>query len=120
MKKVININKKFEQFSEYWSPKVVAQMNDYELKIVKVKGDFIRHKHDNTDEVFIVIDGVLKIEFEDRTLEINSGEMIVVPKNEIHKPYSEKECKILLIEPKNVTNTGDAGGDLTASNNQWI
>ncbi|MFQ3351284.1 MAG: mannose-6-phosphate isomerase-like protein (cupin superfamily) [Candidatus Marivariicella framensis] len=120
MKKVINLKNKLNLFSDYWSPRVIAEMNDYQFKLVKIKGDFIPHKHDNTDEVFIVLEGVLKIEFNDKIIEINSGEMIVVPKNEIHKPYSDKECKIMLIEPKNIVNTGDAGGSLTALNNQWI
>ncbi len=120
MKKIINFKTKFNQFSDYWSPKVIAKMNNYQFKLVKTKGDFINHKHDKTDEVFIVLDGKLKIEFSDKTVEINSGEMIVVPKGEIHRPYSENECKIMLVEPRNVINTGDVKDKLTASNNQWI
>ena len=120
MEKVINLKNKLNLFSDYWSPRVIAEMNDYQFKLGKIKGAFIPHKHDNTDEVFIVLEGVLKIEFNDKIIEINSGEMIVVPKTEIHKPYSDKECKIMLIEPKNIVNTGDAGGNLTALNNQWI
>ncbi len=120
MKKVINLKHKFSLFSDHWSPRVIAEMNDYQFKLVKVKGDFIHHKHKDTDEVFIVIEGVLNIEFKDSVLEINSGEMVVVPKNETHKPYSEKGCKIMLIEPRDVINTGQKTASLTAKNNNWI
>ncbi len=120
MKKKINFKNKFQKFSEHWTPKVIAEMNDYQFKLVKVKGEFIPHKHDETDEVFIVIEGILNIEFSDKTIQLDSGEMIVVPKGITHKPFSKKECKILLVEPKNTINTGDAGGELTSPNNQWI
>ena len=118
--KKINFKSKFQKFDDHWSPKVIAEMNDYQFKLVKVKGEFISHKHDHTDEAFIVIDGSLKIEFSNKTIDLNSGEMFVVPKGVKHKPYSEQECRILLIEPRETINTGDVQGKYTALNNQWI
>ena len=120
MKNKINFKKKFNLFSDYWSPKVIAEMNNYQFKLVKVKGEFISHKHDHTDEAFIVIDGSLKIEFSNKTINLNSGEMFVVPKGVKHKPYSKEECKILLVEPRETINTGNVQGKYTAPNNQWI
>ena len=116
----INFQEKFAKFSEHWTPKVIAEMNDYQFKLAKVKGEFVWHNHSHTDEVFIVIEGLLKIEFAEQTIELNAGEMYVVPKGVQHKPYSDEECKILLVEPKGVVNTGQASGDLTAQNDVWI
>jgi|TARA_B110000438_G_scaffold95200_1_gene94532 mannose-6-phosphate isomerase-like protein (cupin superfamily) len=120
MKKPINLSSKFDNFKDLWSPKVIAEMNDYQFKLVKIKGEFVRHQHFETDEVFIVIEGKMNIEFETETIEINSGEMIVVPKGVIHKPFAKEECKMMLVEPKGVINTGDINGDMTAPNDQWI
>ena len=120
MKKVINIKEKFGKIDDLWSPKIISVMNDYEFKLVKVKDDFVWHKHDETDEVFIVMEGKIFIEFEDEVVEINEGEMIVVPKGVKHKPYAEKEAKIMLIEPRGIVNTGDRENKLTAPNDQWI
>ena len=116
----INLREKLSKFTDHWSPRIIAEMNDYQFKVVKIKGDFVWHNHDDTDEVFIVLEGEMKIEFEDETVELKEGEMFVVPKGVDHKPYSEKECKIMLVEPKGVVNTGDAGSDLTAPNDVWI
>tara|TARA_B100000686_G_scaffold353506_1_gene459390 strand:+ start:312 stop:674 length:363 start_codon:yes stop_codon:yes gene_type:complete len=119
--KVINIIEKFDKFSGFWKPKVIAEMNDYQFKIVKIKGDFTPHKHIETDEVFIVIEGIMYIEFSNKTVKINSGEMIVVPKGIQHKPFSKDECKIMLIEPIGVLNTGNSNDkELTAPNNKWV
>jgi mannose-6-phosphate isomerase-like protein (cupin superfamily) len=118
--KKINLEDKLSKFSEHWSPKVIAEMNDYQFKLVKIEGDFVWHEHPDTDEVFIVIEGTMHIEFEDRTIELNEGEMLVVPKGVRHKPYAEEECKVMLVEPRGVVNTGDAEGDLTAPNDDWI
>ncbi|KZN56604.1 cupin domain-containing protein [Pseudoalteromonas luteoviolacea] len=117
---VINFAQKLSLFNEHWSPKVVAQMNDYQLKLVKVSGEFTWHQHDDTDEVFIVIEGELDIHFRDRVEHLSRGEMYVVKKGEEHKPVAMRECHILIIEPKGVINTGDAGGELTADNDVWI
>jgi mannose-6-phosphate isomerase-like protein (cupin superfamily) len=99
---------------------VIAEMNDYQFKLVKIKGDFVWHNHEDTDEVFIVIEGSMKIEFEGRVVELDEGEMYVVPKGVEHKPFAENECKVLLVEPRGVVNTGDTEGELTASNDVWI
>ena len=117
--KKINLEDKLSKFSEHWSPKVIAEMNDYQFKLVKIVGEFVWHDHPDTDEVFIVIEGTMKIEFEDRTIELREGEMLVVPKGVRHKPYAEAECKVMLVEPRGVVNTGDAEGDLTADNDVW-
>ena len=116
----INITEKFNVFSDHWSPKVIAEMNDYQLKLAKVEGEFVWHSHDDTDETFIVIDGELTIEFRDRHVVLKKGEMVVVPRGVEHKPSAENECKIMLLEPKGVVNTGDSGGELTAENDVWI
>jgi mannose-6-phosphate isomerase-like protein (cupin superfamily) len=98
----------------------VAEMNDYQFKLAKIKNDFIWHSHEDTDETFIVIEGKIYIEFEDETVELSEGEMIVVPKGKKHRPYADEEAKIMLIEPKGVRNTGDIVNDLTSDDNQWI
>ena len=95
-------------------------MNDYQFKLVKIKGEFVTHNHEDTDEVFIVIEGSMKIHYEDRVIKLKSGEMVVVKKGEKHRPYAEEECKIMLVEPIGTVNTGDVGGELTALNNEWI
>ena len=103
--KSINLAQKFDLFDEQWQPKVVAEMNDYQFKIVKLEGDFIWHDHKDTDETFIVIDGVLRIDFRDGAVRVSAGEMFVVPKGVEHKPCAEREVKLLLIEPRGVPNT---------------
>lgn len=116
----INLKEKLSKFSDHWSPKVIAEMNDYQFKLVKIQGEFVWHNHDDTDETFIVIEGEMKIEFENETLELNEGDMFVVPKGVEHKPWAENECKVMIIEPRGVLNTGNSKGDLTASNDVWI
>jgi len=118
--KKINLASKYKKIKEHWSPKVVAEMNDYQFKLAKIKDDFIWHSHEDTDETFIVIEGKIYIEFEDETVELSEGEMIVVPKGKKHRPYADKEAKIMLIEPTGVRNTGDILSDLTSDDNQWI
>ena len=116
----INFKQKFGLFSEQWQPKVVAEMNDYQFKIVKLQGDFIWHDHKDTDETFIVLDGTLRIDFRDGHVTIGAGEMYVVPKGVEHKPYAEHEVRLLLIEPRGVLNTGHEGSERTAVNDVWI
>tara|TARA_B100000767_G_scaffold7002_1_gene6906 strand:+ start:425 stop:787 length:363 start_codon:yes stop_codon:yes gene_type:complete len=120
MNNPINFLEKFSKFEDHWSPKVIAEMNDYQFKLVKIKGEFVTHNHEDTDEVFIVIEGSMKIHYEDRVIKLKSGEMVVVKKGEKHRPYAEEECKIMLVEPIGTVNTGDVGGELTALNNEWI
>jgi len=118
--KKINLKSKFQKFKDQWSPKVIEEMNDYQFKLVKIENDFIWHKHEDTDETFFVIEGKMGIEFENETVELNEGEMIVIPKGKKHKPYANKEAKIMLIEPKGVNNTGDTRNDFTVENDQWV
>ena len=118
--KKINLKSKFQKFTDQWSPKDIEEMNDYQFKLVKIENDFTWHKHDDTDETFLVIEGKMGIEFEDQTVELSEGEMIVIPKGKKHKPYADKEAKIMIIEPKGVTNTGDVVNELTSKNDQWI
>ena len=116
----INFKDKFAKFTEHWSPRVIAEMNDYQFKLVKVEGEFVWHDHPDTDEVFIVIEGCLNIEFRDRIVTLESGEMFVIPKGIEHKPMAVSECKIMIVEPKGVVNTGDSGIELTAKNDVWV
>ena len=116
----VNFQDKLAKFSEHWTPKVIAEMNDYQFKLVKIQGEFVWHNHSDTDEVFIVIEGSMKIEFDEETVELNEGEMYVVPKGVQHKPYAETECKVMLVEPKGVVNTGESNSELTADNDVWI
>ena len=116
----INLKEKLDKFSDHWSPKVIAELNDYQFKLVKIQGEFVWHNHPDTDEVFIVIEGSMNIEFENETVQLNEGEMLVVPKGIEHKPYADFECKVMLVEPRGVVNTGDADSKLTADNDVWI
>lgn len=116
----INFKEKFAKFSEHFSPKIIAQMNDYHFKLSKFQGDFVWHKHTDTDEAFIVLEGEMMIVFRDGKVNLKEGEMFVVPKGVEHKPSAERECKIMLVEPAGTINTGDAGGDLTADDSVWI
>jgi mannose-6-phosphate isomerase-like protein (cupin superfamily) len=118
--KAINFSEKLGLFDEHWKPRVVAEMNDYQFKIVKVKGDFIWHDHRDTDETFIVLEGALRIEFRDGHVDLKEGEMYVVPKGVEHKPYAEHEVKMLLVEPRGVKNTGDEESDREAEGDVWI
>ena len=99
---------------------MVAEMNDYQFKVVKIEGDFVWHSHADTDETFIVLDGLLRIDFRDGAVQIGAGEMFVVPKGVEHKPYAEGEVKLLLVEPCGVLNTGDQGGERTMLNDVWV
>ena len=116
----INLKEKLSKFTQYWSPRIIAEMNDYQFKIAKIKGEFIWHDHKDTDETFIVIEGTMCIKFRDDIVELSEGEMFVVPKGVEHKPCAVHECKILVVEPRGVINTGDAGGDLTITEDVWV
>jgi len=118
--KPVNFRDKLGLIVERWQPKVVAEMNDYQFKLVKLEGDFVWHRHEDTDETFIVLDGKLRIDFRDGAVTVATGEMFVVPKGVEHKPYAEREVKMLLVEPRGVPNTGDAGEERTAQNDVWI
>ena len=116
----INLLQKVALVQDHWQPHVVAEMNDYQFKVVKIAGDFVWHTHHDTDETFIVLEGVLRIDFPDRSIELHAGEMAVVPKGVEHKTFAADEAKLLIIEPKGVANTGDAASERTAPNDVWI
>jgi len=110
----INLGQKLASFAEHWHPKLVDTIDDYEIKVVKLMGDFIWHRHAEADELFLVLNGALRMDFRDRQVSVAAGEMIVVPRGVEHKPYAEQECEILLLERRGVINTGDApAGALT-------
>lgn len=117
----INFKQKFDSFPEQWSPKVIAELNEYEFKLVKLEGEFIWHTHQETDEAFMVIEGELRIDFREGAVYLSAGEMFIVPKGVEHKPVAKREVKIMLIEPRGILNTGDAkDSDLTHENCERI
>ena len=117
---VINLKEKLSLFSEHWSPKIIARMNDHLFKLVKFAGEFVWHAHADTDEVFIVLEGELTIDFRDGPATLGPGEMIVIPKDVEHRPRANKECRVMLVESAGTVNTGDAESDLTAPDDAWI
>jgi mannose-6-phosphate isomerase-like protein (cupin superfamily) len=117
---VINLEQKFNQFAEFWEPKIITRMNELHIKLAKIHGDFVWHSHEETDELFLVIHGKMKIDFRDGKVELSEGELCVVPKGVEHKPFAQDPCDILLIEPKGTMNTGDTGGERTAPQDVWI
>ena len=117
----VSLAEKFSFFSEQWRPKSVGLIDDYEVKIVKIEGDFTWHKHDDADEMFLVFDGRFRMDFRDRQVELTKGEMIIVPRGVEHKPYAEDECQVVLFERQGIVNTGDAAGTaLTAPGTERI
>ena len=116
----INLAEKLARIPDLWQQRVVAEMNDYQFKLVRIEGDFIWHDHPETDETFMVIEGHLRIDFRDGSVDIGPGEMFVVPKGVQHKPFAEKEVKMMVIEPRGILNTGNEGGERTAQNDLWI
>jgi mannose-6-phosphate isomerase-like protein (cupin superfamily) len=115
----VNVAAKLALVREHWQPKIVATMNDYEVFVVKVKGEFVWHKHDETDDFFFVVDGHLTLQLRDRNVELDPGELFVVPRGVEHCPRADVETQLLLIEPARTPNTGDAGGPRTAEK-EWI
>lgn len=111
--KTINLKEKFKSFNDYWNPKIVGELNGQLVKVAKFKDEFVLHKHENEDEMFLVIEGKLKMELDNKTLEINTGEMIIIPKGTKHKPIAIGEVKVLLFEPKTTLNTGDTENKFT-------
>lgn len=124
--RAIDLAGKITQIDGHWQPRVVAEMNDYQFKVVKVEGEFEWHRHADTDETFIVLEGELRIEVRtdssvESSIVLGAGQMAVVPKGVEHKPCANAEVKLLLIEPRGVVNTGDgAAGERTVENDQWI
>ena len=116
----VNLAQKLATFSEHYRPRTIGQFNGHDLMVVKVKGPFTWHRHEETDDFFLVLKGRLRIELRDGTVELGPGELYVVPKGVEHKPFAEHEVKLMLIEPRGVKNTGDQGGDRTAENDVWL
>ena len=112
MQKVI-IEDKFNLFSEYWNPKIVGELNGQHVKVAKLKGEFVWHKHNEEDEMFLVIDGVLKMEFRDKTIILNKNEFLIVPKGTEHRPVADSEVLVMLFEPATTLNTGNTENEMT-------
>lgn len=112
----VNLHSKLETFNEYWTPKIVGELNNQFVKIAKFKGDFVMHKHEQEDELFYVIEGTLFIELMEKTLELTSGEFVIIPKGVEHKPYAIEEVSVMLFEPSTTLNTGSIKSELTLSN----
>jgi mannose-6-phosphate isomerase-like protein (cupin superfamily) len=115
----INLAGKLRRFHEHWSPRIVAQLNDYDVQLVKVQGEFVWHKHDDTDDFFLVLEGRLTIQLREGDVELGPGDLYVVPRGVEHCPKADEEAHVLLIEPAGTPNTGDAGGPLTAER-RWV
>jgi mannose-6-phosphate isomerase-like protein (cupin superfamily) len=114
MDHAINLAEKLAQFDEHWSPRIVGYLNDYKILVVKVGGEFVWHSHADTDDFFLVLKGKVTIQLRDRDVVLNEGELFVVPRGVEHCPRADEEAHVLLIEPKGTSNTGEAGGPLTA------
>lgn len=112
----VNLTESFSKITEYWDPHIVGDLNKQQVKLAKIKGEFVAHKHEEEDELFLVLKGTLNIEFEDKTLTLNPGEFCIVPKGVIHKPYADNEVEVLLFEPGSTLNTGDTENELTKKN----
>ena len=117
---VVNLTDKFSLINKHWDPKIIAQLNDYHLKIAKIQGEFVWHSHPETDEVFLVVEGQLTIHLRECDLHLAPGELCVIPKGVEHKPSAKEECQILMVEPAGTLNTGDAGGERTIEDTGWI
>ncbi|MBC8756207.1 cupin domain-containing protein [Kordia sp. YSTF-M3] len=118
--KAVNLKEKYDLFHDYWNPRIVAELNGQHVKVVKVKGELIWHRHEHEDELFYVIKGKLKICFENSEKTINEGELFVVPKGITHKPIAQEECWLVLFEPSGTKHTGDQKCEQTVSKFEWI
>lgn len=119
-RKPIRLTEKLDQFSDYWTPRVIAELNDYQLKLAKIQGEFVWHKHEDTDEMFFVLAGEMSLDFRDSSVDLHQGEIYIVPKGIEHRPRAMSECSILLIEPAGTLNTGDTESELTAPLDHWL
>ena len=116
----INLEEKFALFSDHWSPKIVGELNGQNVKLARLKGEFVWHKHDNEDEMFFIVEGTLKIEFRDRIVTLSQGEFLIIPKGIEHKPIADNEVLVMLFEPATTLNTGDTESELTKHKLDWI
>ncbi len=109
----VNLESKFAQFHDFWNPRIVGELNGQHVKVARLKGEFVMHQHENEDEMFLVIEGHLQMEMEDKTLDIHPGEFVIIPKGTLHKPIALNEVKVMLFEPKTTLNTGDTENEFT-------
>ncbi|MDD1720352.1 MAG: cupin domain-containing protein [Methanoregulaceae archaeon] len=116
----MNLKEKAELIQELHSYRIVAQLNDYQFKLVKAKREFVWHRHDETDELFMVVEGKMQIALRSRILDLREGELVVIPKGVDHKPVCNEQCTVLLVEPEGTLNTGNTGGALTETRTDWI
>lgn len=116
----VTISQKFNLFRELWTPKIIGELNGQYVKLVKLKGEFVWHKHDNEDELFLVVKGSIIIKLKNKDIQLNKGEFFIVPKRVEHKPVAEQEAHILLFEPKSTQHTGDIKSELTVEKLEWI
>jgi len=116
----INLPKKLSLINDYWNPKIAGELNDSYVKLVKVKGEFVWHHHENEDELFLVLKGTLTMKFRDRDVPVKEGEFIIVPRKVEHKPVAEEEVHLMLLEPKTTLNTGNVENAKTVKNLEWI
>jgi mannose-6-phosphate isomerase-like protein (cupin superfamily) len=118
--KAVDINQKFSLFNEQWSPKVIARINNYLVKIGKLQGDFVWHTHDDTDELFLVNKGVLRVDLKEGQVYVDKGQMFIVPKGVEHRTHADEECELIMFEPETTLNTGDVKSDMTVEKLEWI
>jgi len=116
----VNLSQKFALFQEYWSPKIAGELNDSYIKLVKLKGEFVWHLHENEDELFLVVQGHLLIKLRDRDIHLKEGEFVVIPRGVEHLPIAEEEVHVLLLEPKSTLNTGNVQNERTVTNEEWV
>ncbi len=116
----VNLAEKLGAFEEQWAPRIVAQLNDYHVKLAKLQGEFVWHAHEETDELFYVVQGEMVIHFRDSDVALEAGELLVVPRGVEHKPSAEEECHVMLVELAGTVNTGGAGGEMTAPGDVWV
>ncbi len=116
----VNIEEKLQLFSDHWSPKIVGELNGQQIKLAKFKGEFVWHKHENEDEMFLVLEGVLKMELRDKTILIHKNEFLIIPKGTEHKPVTENEVSVMLFEPASTLNTGNIENEKTKRNLEVI
>jgi mannose-6-phosphate isomerase-like protein (cupin superfamily) len=116
----VNLAQKASLIEQQWSPRVVAEMNDYQIKVVRIEGEFIWHSHPETDEAFLVLEGILRIDLPEGCVHVNAGELYVVLRGVEHRTAAQGEAKLMMIEPRGILNTGHEGGEKTALNDVWI
>ena len=116
----INLSQKFALIQDYWNPRIAGELNDSYIKLVKLKGEFVWHQHEQEDELFLVVKGHLLIKLRDRDIHLNEGEFAIIPKGIEHLPIAEEEVQVLLLEPKTTVNTGDVQNERTVAGDQWI